>query len=132
MAHPTRILLVEDDVGHVTLIKRNLLRAGLDHAIDVATTGRKALDVINTLPPDVILVDLNLPELSGFELVDFVKSKVDLRHIPLIVLSSTENVDEIRRVYQLGANLYLTKPVDYQQFAHTIQTLGNLLKIMVV
>ncbi|MCI0710478.1 MAG: response regulator [Chloroflexi bacterium] len=132
MAHPTRILLVEDDEGHVTLIKRNLLRAGLSVDIEAADTGREAVHALHAIPPDVILLDLNLPELTGFEVLEFIKSNKDLRHIPVIVLSSTENEEEIKRVYQLGGNLYFTKPVDYDQFAQTIQTLGSLLKLMVV
>jgi CheY-like chemotaxis protein len=132
MAHPARILLVEDDEGHVTLITRNLRRADLSHDINIAITGREAMESIDTAPPDVLLLDLNLPELSGFEVLELVKKNETLRHIPVIVLSSTENEEEIKRVYQLGANLCFTKPVEYDQFALTIQTLGNLLKLMVV
>lgn len=132
MAHPTRILLVEDDEGHATLIKRNLLRAGLMLEMDVAITGREAVDALRVMPPDVMLLDLNLPELTGLEVLEFIKSNEDLRHIPVIVLSSTENEEEIKRVYQLGGNLYFTKPVDYEQFARTIQTLGSLIKLVVV
>lgn len=133
------ILLVEDDPGHALLIRKNLLRAGMAHDIVTLGDGQKAVDYLfkegsfaadGHLPPPVVLLDLNLPILSGYQVLSIIKNDERTRQIPVVVLTTTDNLQEIRRCYDLGCNLYVTKPVEYDQFSDMIQKLGRFLPIV--
>lgn len=133
------IVLVEDDPGHAKLIERNLRRALIKNPIITIENGRKALDFIfdkddkkrkAELDSLLILLDLNLPEVDGYQVLKELKSKESTKHIPVIVLTSTEDQNEINRCYQLGCNVFITKPVDYSQFADAITKLGLFVLIV--
>jgi CheY-like chemotaxis protein len=138
---PVIILLVEDDPGHALLIEKNLRRGGISNEITVLDTGQKAVDYLfkegayeeapHALPP-LILLDLNLPVLDGYQVLKRIKHDERTRRIPVIVLTTTDNPHEVSRCYDLGCNVYITKPVEYGQFSDAIRTLGLFLSIVKV
>jgi CheY-like chemotaxis protein len=130
------LLLVEDDLGHARLIERNLQRAHLPYAIVLLRDGQAALDYLlpareeqgaRPLPPCLVLLDMNLPGWTGVEVLTRLKSDARTRHMPVIMLTTTDDPREIEQCYALGCNAYLTKPVAYDQFVEVIQKLGRLL-----
>jgi CheY-like chemotaxis protein len=139
--HPSTIILVEDDAGHAVLIEKNLRRAGIGNQIIVLDNGRKALDFLfqagdysgNHLPVHpLILLDLNLPVLDGFQVLRAIKNHDRTRHIPVIVVTTTDLPHEIALCYELGCNIYVTKPVEYDAFCDTIRKLGLFLPVVKV
>jgi CheY-like chemotaxis protein len=127
------LLLVEDDPGHARLIGRNLQRAQLPYSIVLLRDGQAALDYLfpdredqdaRQLQPSVVLLDLNLPGCPGREVLARLKSDERTRHIPVIILTTSDDRHEIEECYALGCNAYLTKPVDYERFVEVIQKLG--------
>ena len=135
------LVVVEDDPGHVRLIERNLRRAHLPYPLVLLRDGQAALDYL--LPareeqgtrhpsPYLVLLDLNLPECPGVEVLARLKSDARTRHIPVIILTTTVERHEIEACYALGCNAYFTKPVAYDQFVEVIQKLGWCLTGIVV
>src|SRR5713101_8308219 len=136
---PVTILLVEDDPGHARLIERNLRRALITNVIVTLSDGQQAVDYLlrehayagatHDLPL-LLLLDLNLPGLDGYQVLTRLKADERTRHIPVIILTTTDEPYEIKRCYALGCNVYITKPVEYAQFAEAIRTLGLFLSIV--
>lgn len=133
------ILLVEDDPGHARLIERNLRRAHVTNDIVTLGDGQQAIDYLfkehayagaTHALPLLLLLDLNLPGLDGTQVLTRLKADVRTRHIPVIILTTTEEPYEIQRCYALGCNIYLTKPVEYEQFAEAMRKLGPFLSIV--
>ena len=133
------IVLVEDDEGHARLIEKNVRRAGVNNEIIPFTNGTEALDFIlgkdrsGTVSMDrylLILLDLNLPDMSGTDILEKVKSNPHTRRLPVVILTTTDDEREIQRCYDLGANVYITKPVDYDNFANAIRQLGLFFSVM--
>jgi CheY-like chemotaxis protein len=133
------ILLVEDDPGHALLIRKNLQRGGCTHDIVMLDDGQRAVDFLfmrgvysadNRPALDLILLDLNLPSLSGYQVLQIVKNDERTKKIPVVVLTTTDNPQEVERCYELGCNMYITKPVEYEQFSDTIQRLSMFLSIV--
>lgn len=133
------ILLVEDDPGHARLIEKNLRRAGISNPMILQDDGQKALDFIfaegtraGTPPPSplLILLDLNMPVMDGFQVLRRIKGDERARRIPVVVLTTTDSPGEIAKCYALGCNVYVTKPVEYEQFCDAIRQLGLLLSIV--
>lgn len=133
------ILMVEDDAGHARLIERNLRRAGITNDMVVIDDGYKAVDYFfgddgyvnqTRAPPLLILLDLNLPGLSGLQVLERLKADDRTRTLPVIILTSTEELEENQRCYALGCNFYVVKPVAYEQFADAVQKLGLFLSIV--
>lgn len=133
------IVMVEDDEGHARLIEKNVRRAGVSNEIVPFTNGTEALDFI--LGADrsgsaaidrylLILLDLNLPDMSGIDILEKVKSNPHARRLPVVILTTTDDEREIQRCYDLGANVYITKPVDYDNFANAIRQLGLFFSVM--
>lgn len=136
---PFVLVMVEDDEGHATLIRRNLQRAGIGNAIVHLKDGVQAIDYFfgkdsANIPSDkmLILLDLNLPEIDGYEILRRLKNEEHTRTIPIIVLTTTDNPREIDRCYALGCNVYITKPIAYDSFADSIQKLGLMLAVVKV
>ena len=130
------ILLVEDDPGHARLIEKNLRRANIQNEIVTLTDGQQAIDYLfnggeyagkQYLPPLLVLLDLNLPVLDGYQVLKRMKADERTRTIPVIVLTTTDDAREVSRCYDLGCNVYVTKPVDYEQFSEAIRQLGIFL-----
>lgn len=118
-----RILLVEDDPDRVMLTMHALEAAEMDIEVEVASDGVQALDVLfqRGWQPDLIFLDLDLPRIDGFEVLARVRAQASARHLPIIVLSSSGNDEDIRASYKLGANSYIRKPVDYIEFRRSIR-----------
>lgn len=135
------ILMVEDDSGHAALIERNLRRAGIMNELKYFDNGQKVVDYLfgtgqgessQKHSAMLMLLDLNLPELDGFQVLQKVKADERTKLIPIIILTTTDNPKEIERCYQLGCNVYVSKPVEYEDFAESIRKLGLMLAIVKV
>ncbi|MEO8392021.1 MAG: response regulator [Chloroflexota bacterium] len=130
------ILLVEDDEGHALLVEMNLREAGLDNPIDRVGDGQAALDYVGQRVdmeqprPLLVLLDLNLPVVDGYGVLRQLKSNPKTHRIPIIVLTSTEDSREIERCYELGCNVFLTKPVEYSAFVTAVKQLGLFLSVI--
>jgi CheY-like chemotaxis protein len=129
-ARPIEILLVEDNPGDVRLTRESLHDAKVHNNMAVASDGLKAMaflrqegEYANATRPDLILLDLNLPRMNGFEVLDAIKEDPDLRRIPVVVLTTSQAEQDIVRSYNLYANAYVTKPVDLEQFIHVIKSI---------
>ncbi len=134
---PVTIVMIEDDAGHARLIEKNVRRAGVCNDITHFADGTSAL--AHLFAPDtrgngpvLILLDLNLPDMSGVDILGKIKADEKLKRSPVIVLTTTDDQREIQRCYDLGANVYITKPVDYDNFANAIRQLGLFLSVMQV
>ncbi|WP_018262863.1 response regulator [Methylobacterium sp. WSM2598] len=139
--HPVCIVMIEDDEGHARLIERNIRRAGVNNEILPFRDGTSALAYL--LGPDgsgevsagrhlLILLDLNLPDMTGLDILETVKANPHTRRSPVVVLTTTDDSREIQRCYDLGANVYITKPVNYDGFANAIRQLGLFFSVMQV
>lgn len=137
--HPVCIVMIEDDEGHARLIERNIRRAGVNNEIVPFRDGTSALTYL--FGPDgsgevsrrrhlLILLDLNLPDMTGIDILEKVKANVHTKRSPVIVLTTTDDAREIQRCYDLGANVYVTKPVNYEGFANAIRQLGLFFSVM--
>ena len=132
---PVKIVMVEDDHGHAKLIEKNIRRANINNEIMHFDHGQPALDYlfseeVRLNGPMLILLDLNLPDMSGTEILAEVKKDERLKRAPVVVLTTTDDKTEIQRCYDLGCNVYITKPVDYESFAGAIRQLGLFLSVM--
>jgi DNA-binding response OmpR family regulator len=138
---PVCIVMIEDDEGHARLIERNIRRAGVNNDIVPFQNGTEALAYL--LGPDgsgeasrrrhlLILLDLNLPDMTGIDILVKIKSNQHLKRSPVVVLTTTDDAREIQRCYDLGANVYITKPVNYEGFANAIRQLGLFFSVMQV
>jgi len=128
------IVLIEDDPGHARLIEKNIRRAGVNNGILHFENGTAGLEHLlnNGHAPTLVLLDLNLPDMSGTQILEKLKSNNGTRHVPVIVLTTTDDKVEIQKCYDLGCNVYITKPVDYDAFATAIRQLGLFLSVMQV
>jgi CheY-like chemotaxis protein len=136
---PVNIVMIEDDEGHARLIERNIRRAGISNNVRHFLDGTTALDYIfngadgPTLNgPALVLLDLNLPDMSGTDILAKIKASEKLKRTPVVVLTTTDDKVEIQRCYDLGCNVYITKPVNYEAFADAIRKLGLFLSVMQV
>lgn len=138
---PVTIIMIEDDEGHARLIEKNIRRAGVANQIVPFTNGTDALAFL--MGPDgtgainkgrqlLVLLDLNLPDMTGVDILEKVKGNEHTRRSPVVVLTTTDDQREIQRCYDLGANVYITKPVDYDGFANAIRQLGLFFSVMQV
>ena len=134
-SNPVKIVMVEDDHGHAKLIEKNIRRANISNEIMHFDAGQPALDYLFSVEvlangPLLILLDLNLPDMSGIDILAEVKRDDRLKRAPVVVLTTTDDKTEIQRCYDLGCNVYITKPVDYESFAAAIRQLGLFLSVM--
>ena len=136
-AQPVTIVMIEDDEGHARLIEKNVRRAGVSNEIRHFVDGTSALahvmqESVRGNGPLLFLLDLNLPDMSGIDILSKLKADDRLRRAPVIVLTTTDDQREIQRCYDLGCNVYITKPVEYETFAQAIRQLGLFLSVMQV
>jgi CheY-like chemotaxis protein len=138
-SNPVTILLAEDDDGHAQLVQRNLERAGLLNGFLRVRDGQELLDCLKSRgssheqmlgPALVILLDINMPRIDGIEALRQIKANPDTHRIPVIMLTTTDDPREIDRCYELGCNVYITKPVEYDGFIDAIRRLGLFLQIV--
>jgi len=133
----TTILMAEDDEGHALLIQRSLKKAGLKQEVVRFVDGQELLDIFDgdELPTGddgnsryVLLLDIRMPKVDGIEALKRIKNSEALKELPVIMLTTTDNPEEIERCYQLGCNSYMVKPVQHKEFTETIQSLGDFLR----
>ena len=138
---PVTIVMVEDDEGHARLIERNIRRAGVNNEIVAFTDGTSALTYllgedgsgeVSSGRAILVLLDLNLPDMTGIDILAKVKANRHTKLSPVVVLTTTDDQREIQRCYELGANVYITKPVNYEGFANAIRQLGLFFSVMQV
>ena len=138
---PVNIVMIEDDEGHARLIEKNIRRAGVRNDILAFSDGTSATQFL--FGPDgsgrehggralLVLLDLNLPDMAGVDILARIKSNEHLRRSPVVVLTTTDDKVEIQRCYDLGANVYVTKPVNYESFANAIRQLGLFFSVIQV
>jgi DNA-binding response OmpR family regulator len=141
MSKPVTIIMIEDDEGHARLIERNIRRSGVNNDIIPFTNGTDAVrylfgtDGTGVAHKDealLVLLDLNLPDMSGIDILRRVKENTHLRRAPVVVLTTTDDAEEIKRCYDLGCNVYITKPVNYESFANAIRQLGLFFSVIQV
>ena len=141
MTTPVTIIMIEDDEGHARLIERNIRRSGVNNEIIPFSNGTAALNYLFDGDGSgighkgralLLLLDLNLPDMSGVEILRRLKANVHTRCSPVVVLTTTDDSQEIQRCYDLGANVYITKPVDYDGFANAVRQLGLFFAVMQV
>ncbi|MBT0767837.1 response regulator [Kineosporia sp. J2-2] len=126
------VLLVEDDPGDVMMTREALEETGVTSRLNVVGDGAEALDFLyrrepytDAQPPDLILLDLNLPKMNGRDVLAQVKEDPDLRHIPVVVLTTSEAEEDVLRSYDLHANAYVTKPVDFERFVAVVRHIDD-------
>ncbi|WP_136716516.1 response regulator [Halorientalis salina] len=122
-----RVVAVEDNPGDVRLIEEGISAAGIDLELDVIQNGSQAIERFTTAGsedassrPDLLLLDLNLPGASGFDVLEVVRTESSFQNVPIVVVSSSENPDDIERIYESAANAYVTKPADPDEYIQMI------------
>jgi CheY-like chemotaxis protein len=130
--HPIEILLVEDDPGDVLITQEALSDSKVANTLHVVNNGEEALKFLRheapyeTAPrPGLVLLDLNLPRLDGHEVLAAIKADETLRRIPVVVLTTSEAEEDVLRSYDLHANAYVTKPVDFDRFVQVVRQVDD-------
>ncbi|MDE2361711.1 MAG: response regulator [Hyphomicrobiales bacterium] len=140
-SRPVSIIMIEDDEGHARLIEKNIRRAGLSNEIISFANGTSALRYFHGENekggedpgrPCLVLLDLNLPDMTGVDILEKLKANEATRRAPVIILTTTDDKREIQRCYDLGANVYITKPLNYENFANAVRQLGLFLAVIQV
>jgi CheY-like chemotaxis protein len=129
------VLLVEDDLNDIFLVKRAFKLARLETPLQVVTDGEEALQYLygqgryedrDAHPlPRLVVMDIKMPRKSGFEVLEAIKSDGPLRRIPVIIVSSSNRVHDINRAYELGANAYMVKPVNFRAVEHLFESITH-------
>jgi CheY-like chemotaxis protein len=141
MGNPVKIIMIEDDEGHARLIERNIRRSGVNNEILPFANGTEATRYLFGADGTgldhkgqalLILLDLNLPDMTGIDILKQVKENQYLKCTPVVVLTTTDDAEEIKRCYALGCNVYITKPVNYENFANAIRQLGLFFSVIQV
>lgn len=132
MTRPIRVLLIEDNPGDADLTRETLEASKLRIEIAVVIDGEEALEYLlrrgrhpDAEPPDLIVLDLNLPRLDGGQVLAEIKKHDRLRTIPTVILTSSDAERDIVRSYKLGANCYITKPVDLTAFISIVRSIES-------
>ena len=129
------ILIADDDEGHAILIRENLEAAGLRNPIRHFRDGQAVLDFLLRDParadgPFLVLLDIRMPKVDGIEVLRRLKADANLRKVPVIMLTTTDDAREVTRCHELGCNVYLQKPVDYDRFSDAIRRLGQFVPLL--
>ena len=139
--NPVTIIMIEDDEGHARLIERNIRRSGVNNDIVPFANGTEAVKYLfgndgsglhHRGKALLILLDLNRPDMTGIDILRQLKANRYLKSAPVVVLTTTDDAHEIKRCYELGCNVYITKPVNYESFANAIRQLGLFFSVIQV
>jgi CheY-like chemotaxis protein len=139
MKNEVTIVLAEDNEGHATLIKKNLKRSGIRNTIVHLIDGQETMDFLfhhskAAKPVDqnsiLLLLDIKMPKVDGIEVLRKVKKDPELRRIPVIMITTTDDPREVAICHDLGCSNYITKPVNYEKFVSAIRQLGLFLLVI--
>ena len=135
------ILIADDDAGHARLIEKNLERAGLHNGVLRFGDGQEILDFLFRRGPGprraadtayLLLLDIRMPKVDGVEVLSQLKADAELRKVPVLMLTTTDDPREVERCHALGCNNYIVKPVAYDRFAEAIKQLGLFISLVQV
>jgi len=135
------ILIVDDDEGHAVLVRDSLVEAGLSNRIEHFTDGQAVLDFffsqgkgpyVERDQAYLLLLDIRMPKVDGVEVLRRMKKDPELRRLPIIMLTTTEDPREVARCHELGCNVYLQKPIDYGKFADAMKQLGLFITLLLI
>lgn len=135
------ILIAEDDDGHFSLVKKNLARTGIANDVIQFKDGQQILDFLfmqsqeqNRIAgtPYVLILDIHMPKIDGNEVLRKIKQDSELRKIPIIIMTTTDDPQEVGLCHDLGCSMYVVKPVEYEKFISTIRKMGAFLSIVKV
>lgn len=133
------ILIVEDDDGHAELIKEGLTDAGVCNPLFRFANGKEAWEYLDEHRARIaaegnvlVLLDINMPVMSGTELLEKIKLDNELKETPVVMLTTTDDPREVEQCYKMGCNFYITKPVDFPKFADVLKRLGLFIQIVTV
>ena len=133
MHNEITILIAEDNIGHLALIKRNLKRAGVGGKVLTFADGQEMLEFIYTdgevnidlsSGKYLMILDIRMPKVDGIEVLQRIKGDNRLKQIPIVILTTTDDPLEIEMCYSYGCNIYINKPVQYEEFVKAVQSLG--------
>lgn len=132
------ILIAEDDDGHAELIKEGLLESGVCNNIIRFRNGEEAWNFLSGKGTNVrdknkayiLLLDINMPLMDGIEVLEKIKTNTELKEIPVIMLTTTDDPREVEACYKIGCNMYITKPVKFDKLASILTRLGLFLQIV--
>ncbi|OHB54437.1 MAG: hypothetical protein A2Y07_04660 [Planctomycetes bacterium GWF2_50_10] len=137
--HKEKVLIIaDDDMGHCLLMTRNFRRAGITNEILTFTDGEELLDFLfarssgRSLDPEVpylLLLDIRMPRVDGIETLRKLKAHQDLKKLPVIIISTTDDPRQVDECYKLGCNFYLAKPTDHTQFTDALDKLGKFIAL---
>ena len=132
LVKPVDILLVEDNPGDVQLTREAFEDCKIINNLHVAKDGEIAIDYLfqqngyeEAIRPDIVLLDLNLPKIDGREVLQKIKSNPQLKHIPVVILTSSKSDEDILRSYALQANCYITKPINIDRFFEVVHAIES-------
>lgn len=127
-----RLLLVEDNPGDIRLTREAIKESGVEIEMQVVSDGELVMDYLlkkdnfpDAVRPEIIMLDLNLPKKNGLEILKEIKSNDQLKRIPVIAVTTSEADHDVNRAYELGANAYVLKPVDFDDFTRVLQQMEN-------
>ncbi len=131
------ILIVDDDEGHAILIRENLESSGAPNRIEHFRDGQAALDFFAARPTAasdsyIVLLDIRMPKIDGIEVLRRLRADPAFRMLPIIMLTTTDDVRDVQRCHQLGCSGYIQKPVDYDRFAEAIRRIGLFVPLLLV
>jgi CheY-like chemotaxis protein len=135
------ILIVDDDEGHALLIRDCLQEVGLSNTIEHFVDGQSVLDFFYSRGPGpfmakgqayLVLLDIRMPKVDGIEVLRQLKADKELHKLPVIMLTTTDDPREVDRCHEMGCNVYLQKPVDFEKFAEAMRRLGMFITLLLV
>jgi CheY-like chemotaxis protein len=129
------VLLVEDDLNDIFLVKRAFKMAQLENPLQVVTDGEEAVHYLSGQGkysdrdahplPKLVVMDIKMPRMTGFDVLEWIKTDGPLRRIPIIIVSSSDRPDDVNRAYELGANAYMVKPVNFRAVQHLFESITH-------
>jgi CheY-like chemotaxis protein len=139
MNKDVQILIAEDNEGHFSLIKKNLRRTGIQNKIVRFVNGQEILDFLsreserkekNLDQRYVLLLDIRMPKVDGLEVLEKIKSTPDLKRLPVIILTTSTTPADVDRCYELGCNIYIVKPIEYENFSDALRKIGFFFSVI--
>ncbi len=117
------VLLIEDDTIEIMKLNRTISKLQLNHTIIEANNGDDALKILNQNEglPDIILLDLNMPKINGIEFLSILKKDEKLKHIPTIILTTSNNKNDLHECYKIGVSGYVLKPLKYDEYVSKVE-----------